>query len=291
MRVPAFGVSAPVARPRLHARSRRVLCCLAPPPPAASDTATAGRRLLGAVAAKAGVTPAQVEQLQELGRIVLTANKTTNLTAVRTEEGLIARHLVDGLGLLPLLDGMRVRNIVDLGSGAGFPGLVLAICRPWSLTLVEASRKKSKFQEQAISELGLRNVEALWGRAEDIGHDVLHRESYDLCVARGVAKMPVLAELALPLVRVGGALVAQKSVERGDQRTELQAAANALAQLGGAIDGVEFSWTCDIIRSHLPAEADSEDADRRRAFVTVRKTRATDRVYPRTSGTPKKDPL
>lgn len=232
-----------------------------------------------------------MDKLEELGRIVLAGNKMTNLTAVRTENGLTARHLVDALGLLPLLDGENNRTIIDLGSGAGFPGLVLAICRPWSVTLVEASRKKSRFHERAIQELSLRNVASVWGRAEDIGHDATYRESFDVCVARAVAHMPVLSELALPLVRVGGMLVAQKSVERSGSRKELESASNALSKLGGTLERVEISWTGDLVRSHLPAEADDEDDELQKAFVVVRKSAATHRKYPRLAGTPKKSPL
>lgn len=270
------------------------LCCLASPRAVVSrdgSSLSPAYHLLESVAEKANVSQDQVEKLHELGRIVLLANKTTNLTAVRTEDGIIARHLVDGLGLLPLLDIENPRTILDMGSGAGFPGLILAICRPWTLTLVESSGKKSKFHEQAIADLGLANVRTEWARAEELGQDIIHRESYDVCVARAVAQMPVLAELTLPLIRVGGALIAQKSVERSGQRPELQVAANALKKVGGSIENVEFSWTAEMVNSILPTESDSDDEDRQRAFVTVRKVKPSDSRYPRLSGTPKKNPL
>lgn len=240
---------------------------------------------------KANISEETVDKLEELGRIVLAANKTTNLTAVRTEDGLTARHLVDALGLLPLLDKMSNRTVIDLGSGAGFPGLVLAICRPWSVTLVEASRKKSRFHESAIRELSLPNVESVWGRAEELGHDAAFRESFDVCVARAVAQMPTLSELALPLVRVGGVLVAQKSVERFGHRREVESASNALSKVGGTLENVEFAWTLDHVRSHMPEEAEKEDDELQRAFVVVRKSSSTNRRYPRLAGTPKKNPL
>lgn len=290
----AFSISSPVVRLHRLPSRPRVCCCLASPASFRAPGARSKRvshELLSSVALKANVSAENVEKLHELGRIVLAANKTTNLTAVRTEDGLIARHLVDALGLIPLLDTMNVRTIIDLGSGAGFPGLVLAICRPWRVTLMEASRKKSKFHESAIGQLNLMNVESVWGRAEELGRVVQYRESFDLCVARAVAHMSVLSELALPLVRVNGALVAQKSVEQAGHRVEIQAAANAFSKLGGTLENIEHAWTGDFVRSYMPAEADSEDDDRQRSFVVVRKSRATSHRYPRLAGTPKKNPL
>lgn len=299
MRFPiAFSTSVPTLRGQKPVQHKRVaqqfLCCLAPPHPLHAqntNSRSASRELLRSVAEKAIVSEEKLDRLEELGRIVLAANKTTNLTAVRTEDGLISRHLVDALGLLPLLDTMSLRTIVDLGSGAGFPGLVLAICRPWSVTLVEASRKKSRFHNTAIQELSLPNVESVWGRAEELGHDPLFRESFDVCVARAVAQMPVLSELALPLVRVGGALVAQKSVEKSGHRREIQSASNAISKLGGKLENVELAWTGDYVRTHMPSEAESEDEELQRAFVVIRKSSTTTARYPRLAGTPKKNPL
>jgi 16S rRNA (guanine527-N7)-methyltransferase len=291
MRIPAFSLPSPALR-RFEPIAPRFICCTFTPSQASRGASPgASQDLLSVVSLRANVSEANVAKLQELGKIVLAANKTTNLTAVRTEDGLIVRHLVDALGLLPLIDSMKVRTVVDLGSGAGFPGLVLAICRPWSLTLLEASRKKSRFHESAISELGLSNVESVWGRAEELGHDVRYRESFDVCVARAVAQMPVLAELALPLVRVGGALVAQKSVERGGRRQEIESASTAFAKLGGVLEDVEFTWTGDLVRAHVPSEADGAEDQLQRAFVTVRKSQPTSQRYPRLAGTPKKNPL
>lgn len=290
-RLQAFSLAAPLPFPHPSPTHHRPTCCL-PPSPSPSPPATASPRassLLTAVATKLALTTTQLAQLHDLSRLVLHANKTTNLTAVRTIDGLIARHLVDGLGLVPLLDDAAPRTIVDIGSGAGFPGLVLAIARPWSLSLVEASRKKSRFHEAAVAELGLHNVTPVWGRAEELGQDVFHRESYDVCVARAVAPMAVLAELTLPLVRVGGRLVAQKSVEREGPKAELEAAENAVRKMGGKFAGVDEAWTTEMIHEFMPEEVVSED--RLRAYVNVKKIRGTDQRYPRVSGTPKKNPL
>jgi 16S rRNA (guanine527-N7)-methyltransferase len=268
---------------------RRWLACVAKTTCLDGDK---GIVLLETVAARAGVNATQLNQLRRLGDTILEANHHLNLTAVRTVEGMIVRHLVDGLGLLPALEDMQPVNIVDIGSGAGLPGLVLAVCRPgWNITLVEAARKKTRFHQQAIADLGLCNVQAVWGRAEDLGHDSSHRERYDCVCARAVAEMRVLAELALPLIKVGGALVAQKSIERNGPHMELRAADNAIDVLGGQWAAVEYAWTEKAIQQFLPEAADALDGDRRRAIVTVRKVVSTSPIYPRTSGTPRKHPL
>jgi 16S rRNA (guanine527-N7)-methyltransferase len=251
-----------------------------------------GTVLLENVAARVGVNSAQLNQLRRLGGAILEANHHLNLTAVRTVDGMIARHLVDGLGLLPALEDMQPVNIIDIGSGAGLPGLVLAVCRPgWNITLVEAARKKTRFHEQTIADLGLGNVQAVWGRAEELGQDSSHRERYDCVCARAVAEMRVLAELTLPLIRVGGSLVAQKSIERNGPHLELRAADNAIDVLGGEWAAVDYAWTEKTIHEIFPEAADSSDVDRRRAIVTVRKVKSTNPRYPRTSGTPRKHPL
>lgn len=295
MRIQAFCCLGSIPRPPVASRQQRLYACVAAPRSQVSGDLAADQ-LLNVVAKKANVSGLQVAQLYELGKLVLSANKTTNLTAVRSHDGLVARHLVDGLGLLPTLDALQSRteklSLVDVGSGAGFPGLILALCRPaWQITLVDSVRKKCKFHEQAIGELGLQNAESLWGRAEDLGRDPLHREHFDVACARAVAHMPVLAELTLPLVRTGGALVAQKSIEKTEPYVELDAARRALEILGGCVETIEYSWTCDLVRSYMPLEADNVDDTRQRAFVTVRKHSKTANKYPREPGTPKKNPL
>jgi 16S rRNA (guanine527-N7)-methyltransferase len=250
-----------------------------------------GSVLLEKVAKHVGIDAMQLGQLRLLGDIILKANENFNLTAVRTMDGMIARHLVDGLGLLPALDDLQPTNIIDIGSGAGLPGFVLAICRPsWSVTLLEAARKKSRFQEVAAAELGLRNIQAVWGRAEELGHDPSHRERYDCACARAVAEMRVLAELALPLVRIGGSMVAQKSLECDGPHQELRAADEAVEALGGTWATVEYAWTDKPIQELLP-EATGEPTDRRRAIITIHKVRPTSPRYPRAPGTPRKNPL
>jgi 16S rRNA (guanine527-N7)-methyltransferase len=299
--VPAFCCHAPVSLLALPLRRVRWRACASSPPPATAVTAAtkavpseAASVLLSRAVERAGVDAKHIAELQHLCSLVLEVNQTMNLTAVRTADGIIARHLVDGLGLLPALDTRKPRFIADVGTGAGFPGLVIAVCRPdWQVTLVEAALKKTRFHQTAIEALGLENVQTVWARAEEIGHELEHRESYDVVVARAVAEMRVLAELTLPLVRVGGCLMSQKSVQAEGPQIELNAARFAINALGGELGDVEYAWTEELLDELLPmqtAKSDPQDF-RRRAIITVNKIESTDHEFPRVSGTPKKNPL
>jgi 16S rRNA (guanine527-N7)-methyltransferase len=178
--------------------------------------------------------------------------------------------IADSLVLLEHLG--EAAKVVDVGSGGGLPGLPLKIARPaLSLTLVEADQAKAAFLVRACAALGLREVEVLARRAEDVGRDPLYRESFDAAVARALAPMPVLAELCLPLVRVGGRLLAQKTA-----REDLERAANAIETLGGALNRVV---------------AAPSDARRAGTVVIVDKLRPTPATYPRRPGVPTRKPL
>lgn len=178
--------------------------------------------------------------------------------------------VADSLVLLPFLG--QARRVVDVGSGGGLPGLPLKIARPeLEVTLIEADQAKAAFLVQAAARLGLRGVEVLAVRAEEAGRDARHREAYDVAVARAVAALPALVELCLPLVRVGGRLLAQKT--SGD---EVAAAARALEMLGGEVVGVE---------------AAASSARDKGVVVIVAKVRPTPDAYPRRSGIPAAKPL
>lgn len=185
------------------------------------------------------------------------------------------KHLIDSLSLLLAVDPVAGASVLDVGSGAGFPGIPLKIMRPAiSLALLDAARKKVEFMQAACGELGLSGVTFLHARAEDLAREARHRESYDLVVARALAPAVVLAELCLPLVRVGGFCVAMKG-PRGQE--ELEAARPAIALLGGEVDGV--------IAVELPEGAGS------RQLVRLRKSLASPGAYPRRAGIPNKRPL
>jgi len=184
--------------------------------------------------------------------------------------GPAAPLVADSLVLLPFLGDAR--RVVDVGSGGGLPGLPLKIARPeLEVTLIEADQAKAAFLVQAAARLGLRGVEVLAVRAEEAGRHARHREAYDVAVARAVAALPALVELCLPLVRVGGRLLAQKT--SGD---EVAAAARALEMLGGEVVGVE---------------AAGSSARDRGVVVIVAKVRPTPEAYPRRAGVPAAKPL
>ncbi|OGO08581.1 MAG: 16S rRNA (guanine(527)-N(7))-methyltransferase RsmG, partial [Chloroflexi bacterium RBG_13_60_9] len=175
-------------------------------------------------------------QIRDFGRfeeILLDWNRRFNLTAITGREDIRTKHFLDSLSCLkamPLRPGMRV---IDIGTGAGFPGIPLKLAAPdIRLTLVESIRKKADFCRHAAAELQLREVTVLNARAEDVGQDPAHREQYHWAVARAVADLCVLAEYLLPLVKVGGCALAQKG-ENGP--AEAHAAAGALRLLGGAV--------------------------------------------------------
>jgi 16S rRNA (guanine527-N7)-methyltransferase len=164
------------------------------------------------------------------------------------------------------------RTVVDVGSGAGLPGLPLKIARPHlELTLVESDQDKAAFLVHACANLGLAGVEVVARRAEDVGHDPRFREAFDVAVARALAPLPVLAELCLPLVRVGGRLLAQKT-----ESEDVAAAAHAIEVLGGALNAVHPS----------PSLARSGGT-----VVVIEKVRPTPATYPRRPGVPARKPL
>jgi 16S rRNA (guanine527-N7)-methyltransferase len=205
-------------------------------------------------------------------------NQRFNLTAITDWDGVLVRHFLDSLSCLKALpraeltDGARV---VDVGTGAGFPGLALKIvCPGMRLTLLEATRKKVTFLEHMVRELKLKDVEVVHGRAEALGHDALHREQYDWALARAVAEMPTLAEYLLPLVRVGGAALAQKGEGAAAEVHEAEA---AIMTLGGRVR--------QLVPVELLGLAET------RYLVVVDKVAAAPEKYPRRPGMPRKSPL
>ncbi len=234
--------------------------------------------ILGAERLGLKLTAAQVEAFRRYREMLVAWNRRFNLTAITDDEGIQVRHFLDSLSCLPVMEargGLEGRRLVDVGTGAGFPGLPLKIVRPaMQLTLVEATRKKTDFLRAVINELGLEGVEVLHARAERVGREPRHRERYDWALARAVAEMRILAEYLLPLVRVGGYALAQK----GEQApAEVQRAEQALALLGGEVERLE--------PVALPGVAEE------RYLVVVRKVAATPDRYPRREGMPAKRPL
>jgi 16S rRNA (guanine527-N7)-methyltransferase len=222
-----------------------------------------------------GLPPGYLDAIEHYVALLLEANRKINLTRL-TEAGDIARlHLLDALAALPLVDEVD-GPVIDLGSGGGVPAIPLALARPTTTwTLVDSVAKKAAVLRDIGEALGLNTLTVLAARAETLGHDGSHREAYGLVTARGCAPLPVLAELALPLVRVGGSLVAWKGpLSARDE--EWRRGLSAAAQLGGADP--------QIVESGLTALGGHR-------FVVVAKQGRTDQRFPRRPGEPSRRPL
>jgi 16S rRNA (guanine527-N7)-methyltransferase len=218
--------------------------------------------------------PGFADAAERFVALLLDANRRLNLTRVVEPEAVARLHLLDAVSALPLLDMVQPRGAVDLGTGGGVPGILLALARPdvrW--TLVDSVGKKAVAVEGFAAALGLDTVEVRTARAEDLGRDPAMRERYDLVAARACAALPVLAEYALPLLRLGGCLLAWKGpITDG----ELRAGAAAAHLLGGGQPEIH------------PAGAASLGDHR---FVVVSKVRPTGERYPRRAGEPSRRPL
>ena len=221
------------------------------------------------------LTSSQITALTFYEQELLEWNKKFNLTAIRDTEGIRTKHFLDSMSCALAWKDRPPRSLIDVGTGAGFPGMVLKILYPgMALTLMESVGKKASFCQHMVEKLALEEVTVLTARAEEAGQMPLHRERYNWAVARAVANMPVLAELLLPLVRVGGAMVAQKGE---GALAEAQSAEKALKLLGGSLR--------QLIPLTLPGVAEE------RTLVVVDKITATPPGYPRRAGIPAKKPL
>jgi 16S rRNA (guanine527-N7)-methyltransferase len=202
-------------------------------------------------------------------------NERFNLTAITDPAEIEVKHFLDSLSCLLALKPRSGDRMVDVGSGAGFPGLPLKIVMPWlQVTLVEATGKKAEFCQHIVEGLALESVTVVHGRAEDVGQMAEHRQTYQWAVARAVAQLQVLAEYLMPLLRLGGRAIAQKG-ETGP--AEAHAAEGALRLLGGRVQ--------QLITVELPRVPET------RYLVVMEKTAATPTEYPRRAGVPARKPL
>ncbi len=230
---------------------------------------------------QAGVslTSRQREQMTAYAAMLVDWNQKLNLTAIVDEGGIATRHMLDSVSIRDDIEkaGLypnRPVRLIDVGTGAGFPGLVLKILNPeMDVLLLDALAKRLRFLDTIIDQLGLGNIETWHGRAEDAARSPDLREHFDVATARAVAALPVLCEYCLPFVRVGGIFVAMK----GQASENWQDARQAIGLLGGKLESIR--------------EFDLPGTDMKRTILVVRKTNPTPRGYPRKAGQPSKNPL
>ncbi len=217
----------------------------------------------------------QTQQFMTYLSLLLEWNEKMNLTAITEPREVVLKHFADCLSLVPWVEWKRGMRVIDVGTGAGFPGIPVKLVRPEiELTLLDSLQKRIGFLREVGAELGLEGVEYVHSRAEDGGQNPLYREKFDLCVSRAVANLSVLAEYCLPFVKVGGRLAALKGP---DATVEVAEATGALAKLGGSL--VEIR---DIVIPHT---------DLSHKLVFIEKIAPTPKKYPRNAGKIKKEPL
>ena len=216
---------------------------------------------------KITLTENQYEQFQKYFELLAEWNEKMNLTAITDESGVALKHFADSLSLLNFVDIPQNSTLADVGTGAGFPGVVLKIARPdIKLTLIDSLNKRLVFLNEVCSQLGI-DAELIHSRAEDGARDEKLRESFDFAVSRAVARMNVLSEYCLPYVKVGGAFCAMKGAQANE---EFKESLNAINTLGGKLENKYFF--------ELPENGGE------RAIAVVRKVRNTPQKYPRQSG-------
>ena len=221
------------------------------------------------------LTEQQSEQLYEYYRLLVEWNSFMNLTGITEFSEVVQKHFVDSLSIVNVKNMNDVDNLIDVGTGAGFPGLPLKIVFPHlKVTLLDSLNKRIDFLNAVIEKTGLTGIETIHGRAEDFAKPGLKREIYDLCVSRAVANLATLSEYCLPYVKIGGEFIPYKSGEVAD---ELQDAKSAVFLLGGKVESCE--------------NFDLPGSDIHRSLVRIKKVGGCPKKYPRKAGMPSKVPL
>ena len=217
----------------------------------------------------------QINQFLVYYEMLVERNKFVNLTAITEFDDVMKKHFVDSVSLIQAYDVNKPVSVIDVGTGAGFPGLALKIAFPeLKITLLDSLNKRIAFLDDVICKLNLKGVETIHGRAEDYAKPGKLRENFDLCVSRAVANLSTLSEYCLPFVKVGGYFISYKS-ERISE--EIKAAEKAISILGGQVNKqIEFT---------LP------DSDIYRNLFVIQKIKATPCKFPRKAGLPSKEPL
>lgn len=218
------------------------------------------------------ISETQMNQLEEYKKLLLEWNQKINLTAITDEEEIALKHFLDSMTILKYLTPNA--SMIDVGTGAGFPGLVVKIMREdLSVTLLDSLNKRISFLNEVIFKNQLKNIQSIHGRAEEFGNLLQYREHFDFAVARAVAPLPVLAEYCLPFVKTGGLFIAMK----GKQTEEIELGLKAIEVLGGFIEKID---TFTLPHSEME-----------RNLILIRKIKATPKSYPRKAGIPEKNPI
>jgi 16S rRNA (guanine527-N7)-methyltransferase len=221
------------------------------------------------------LSDAQAEQFMTYLSLLLEWNEKMNLTAITEHRDVVLKHFADCLSLIPHVEWKEGMQVIDVGTGAGFPGIPVKIAKPEvEMTLLDSLQKRIGFLQEVGTQLNLDGVEYVHSRAEDGGQNPDYREQFDLCVSRAVANLAVLAEFCLPFVKVGGMLAALKGP---DAEAELEQAKGALAKLGGKLVKIQ-----DVA---IPS------TDLSHKLVFIEKTAPTPKQYPRKAGKINKNPL
>ena len=217
----------------------------------------------------------QKQQFITFYEYLVEKNKVMNLTGITEFQEVLIKHFLDSLACVKAVDMSRIKRIMDIGTGAGFPGVPLKIAFPHlEACLLDSLKKRVNFLEETFQMLKLENITAIHGRAEEYAKNKQYRETYDLCVSRAVSNLATLSEYCLPYVKTGGYFISYKS---GTVQEEVEQAQKAVKILGGKIQ--------DVVYFQLP------DSEIQRSLVVIEKIKATPGRYPRKAGTPLKEPL